>query len=68
MKWKLLHYILPCKELLFKWKIVTSPMCNVCNTVEDYEHYFTGCKYYESFRNKIELLLEKLIPPQKWVL
>jgi hypothetical protein len=27
-KWKLIHYILPCKELLFKWHITTNNLCN----------------------------------------
>jgi hypothetical protein len=34
-KWKLIHYILPCKELLFKWHITTNNLCNNCQITEN---------------------------------
>ena len=29
-KWKLLHFILPCNDLLFKWKILPENLCTYC--------------------------------------
>jgi hypothetical protein len=29
-KWKLIHFILPCKELLKQWRIVNDSDCLVC--------------------------------------
>ena len=38
-KWKLIHYILPCKELLFKWHITTNNLCN--NKLSNYRKLWT---------------------------
>ena len=27
-RWKLLHFILPCKQLLYQWKIGHTPLCD----------------------------------------
>jgi hypothetical protein len=35
-RWKLLHFIIPTKKLLLKWKIMKNSLCNLCNLVEDY--------------------------------
>ena len=42
-KFKLLHNILAIKENLFRWKIETNELCNVCKVKEDYEHFFLTC-------------------------
>ena len=59
-RWKLLHQILPCKTLLFQWKIANNNKCNVCDQIEDYEHFFINCQYFYSFWRKIEILLNKI--------
>ena len=59
-RWKLLQYILPCKELLASWKISDNPLCTFCNIVEDYEHFFIKCKYLDNFWAKIKTFLDKL--------
>jgi len=33
-KWKLIHFILPCKELLKQWRIVNDSDCQVCKENE----------------------------------
>jgi hypothetical protein len=39
-RWKLLQFIIPTKSHLFKWKISTDSLCNVCIKVEeDYVHF-----------------------------
>jgi hypothetical protein len=48
-KWKLIHYILPGKELLFKWHITTNNLCNNCQITENCEHFFFECKRLETF-------------------
>ena len=60
LRWKFLHYILPTKQLLFSWKITKTPLCNICDVIEDYEHYFLTCKFLKSFWDQIKLLLDKL--------
>ena len=39
-RWKLLHFIIPTKKLLLKWKVMNNSLCNLCNIVEDFSHYF----------------------------
>jgi hypothetical protein len=60
-KWKLIHYILPCKELLFKLHITTNNLCNNCQITENDEHFFFECKRLERFwriRKKLVLKLK----------
>ena len=59
-RWKLLHFILPCKQLLYQWKIENTPLCDTCHIIDDYEHYFISCKSLDSFWNDVKILLEKL--------
>jgi hypothetical protein len=59
-RWKLLHFILPCKQLLYQWKIETTPLCDTCHIIDDYEHYCISCKSLDSFWNDVKILLEKL--------
>jgi hypothetical protein len=32
-RWKLLHFILPCKQLLYQRKIENTPLCDTCHIV-----------------------------------
>ena len=58
-KWKLIHFILPCKELLKQWRIVNNSDCLVCKEKENYKHLYLDCKHnknsnmvcYFSFEN-----------------
>ena len=59
-RWKLLHYIIPCNKLLQQWRVISSPVCNICNVVETYDHYFLTCRYLENFWNEINILFEKI--------
>ena len=59
-KWKLLHNILPCKTLLFKWHIATDNKCNFCNVIEDYQHLFFDCQRLTTFWAKVIDILHKL--------
>ena len=59
-KWKLLHYILPSKEMLNQWKITESYNCNFCKLKEDYQHLFIDCPFNNYFWDKISTLLDNL--------
>ena len=45
---------------MFKWKISTDSLCNVCKVEEDYDHFFMSCKYLDIFWNKINEMLKKV--------
>ena len=47
-KWKLIHFILPSKELLKQWRIVNNSDCLVCKEKENYKHLYLDCKYNHS--------------------
>ena len=49
-KWKLLQYIIPTQQLLFKWKIASNNLCNFCKTEEDYLHFFITCKCFMYYK------------------
>jgi hypothetical protein len=57
-KVKLLHNILPCTELLYRWKIADTPYCNTCGGLDNYEHFFVTCNSLTSFWVKVTRLLE----------
>ena len=59
-RWKLLEFIIPTQSHLFKWKISTDSLCNVCKVEEDYDHFFMSCKYLDIFWNKINEMLKKV--------
>ena len=59
-KWKLIHFILPCKDLLCKWKISGNNLCSNCGIKEDYEHQFFKCSLIQKFINTIQHLLKYL--------
>jgi len=42
---KLLHGILPCNLNLYRWKIKTSDVCDVCQEVQTLEHLLYECTY-----------------------
>ena len=52
-KYRLLYCILPCGELLFKWKMKDTPTCLFCDSHDDYKHMFCKCTRLDFFWNKI---------------
>jgi hypothetical protein len=44
---------------MFKWKISTDSLCNVCKVEEDYDHFIMSYKYLDMFWNKINEMLKK---------
>ena len=45
---------------MFKWKISTDSLCNVCKVEEDYDHFIMSYKYLDMFWNKINEMLKKI--------
>lgn len=48
-QYNLLNNLIPCKHNLYKWKIKDSEMCDVCNVLGDYNHFFIDCKHVKKF-------------------
>ena len=42
-RFKLINAALPCKQLLFKWKLIDNPLCEICKITENYNHLFIEC-------------------------
>ena len=42
-KLKLLHRIIPCNELLHRYRLIDSPRCNWCPLEDDIPHFFITC-------------------------
>jgi hypothetical protein len=64
-KWKLIHYILPCKELLFKWHITTNNLryviivklqkiMHTSLNAKNWKH-FGGCQTFLNLRIKFNI-------------
>ena len=58
-KWKLIHFILPCKELLKQWRIVNNSDCLVCKEKENYKHFYFDCKYNKKILARGEQIYNK---------
>lgn len=58
-RFKLINAILPCKQLLFKWKLTDSTLCEVCKVAEDYEHLFIQCPVVVQLWEKVDSAFKK---------
>jgi hypothetical protein len=52
-QYKLLHRTIPCKNNLYKWKLVETPNCNSCTEIETIEHFFYNCERTKGFWNSL---------------
>ena len=60
-KWKLIHFILPCTELLKQWRIVNNSDCLVCKEKENYKHlYLADCKYNKKYWQEVKKMTTNL--------
>ena len=59
-KWKLIHFILPCKELLKQWRIVNNSDCLVCKEKENYKHLYLDCKYSKKYWQEVKKMTTNL--------
>ena len=56
---KYLHGILPTKARLYKMKQINSPLCPLCNILEDNNHMFLKCKKIQSVLDYFKIVLRK---------
>ena len=59
-KWKLIHFILSCKELLKQWRIVNNSDCLVCKEKENYKHLYLDCKYNKKYWQEVKTMTTNL--------
>ena len=55
--YRLLHNLLNCNNQLSKWKRDVSPLCTLCNVVENCEHLILHCKNVINIRTKANNIL-----------
>ena len=62
-RFKLINAILPCKQILFKWKLTDDPLCELCHVVETYNvnHLFIECPTVQNLWMHIDQSLKKLL-------
>ena len=48
-QFKIIHNILPCRNLLYKMNISESPLCEFCNELETLSHMLVNCSVYATF-------------------
>ena len=58
-RFKLINAILPCKQILFKWKLTETPLCELCKVVESYNHLFIECPIVQQLWTHVESSLKK---------
>ena len=62
-QYNLLLNLIPCKKILYKWKISDSDECCFCNCLKDYNHFFffTVCekklRFWKSFKKCLYVLI-----------
>ena len=59
-KWKLIHFILSCKELLKQWRILNNSDCLVCKEKENYKHLYLDCKYSKKYWQEVKKMTTNL--------
>ena len=52
-QFKIIHRIINCNDNLYKWKIIDSPKCNYCTSVDTIEHHFYYCHISIEFWKKL---------------
>ena len=54
-QYKIIHNILPCRNLLYKMNISESPLCEFCNEVESLLHMLVNCPNIRDHWNSVLL-------------
>lgn len=53
-RFKVTHFILPCGQLLYKWKLKDNSECLFCNEIDTYEHLFFECRRLNFLWKKVQ--------------
>ena len=66
-RYKLIHKIIPSKEVRFSWNISSNKTCNICDITETYSHLFIFCKELKNFWDKITEIFKKCEKYRNWI-
>ena len=59
-QYKILHRVYACNYNLFNWNVNNSPLCDVCQNIDNLEHYFYYCTDTETFWVQVRNWLNQL--------
>ena len=52
-QYRILHRTITCRKRLHEMRLVESPLCTVCQCLDDLSHFFFYCNYVSNFWNSI---------------
>ena len=55
--WKYLHFIIPCRVNLYKWKISSTDSCIYCNRLHTVDHLLYDCADIKALWHKIKYII-----------
>ena len=55
LQYKILHRVINCNYNLAKWKIKESSQCDLCQNIDNIEHYFYYCEHSHTFWQQVEM-------------
>ena len=55
LQYKILHRVTNCNYNLAKWNIKESPQCDLCQNIDNIEHYFYYCEHSHTFWQQVEM-------------
>ena len=58
-QYNLMYNLVCCKKNLHKWKLSDSDKCNICNCIDDYDHFFVKCKYNKTFWTRFSKYIQE---------
>ena len=61
LQYKILNRTLACKHNLYNWKIMPSPNCLSCGTIDTLEHYLFFCTESKSFWEMVQKWLSEIL-------
>ena len=61
LQFKIIHRIVPCRNYLFKRKIIDSPECRICGETDTLVHFFLTCRVVRQFLVRIGRWLEQVL-------
>ena len=60
-QYKILNRTINCRHLLYVWKLIDSPNCVYCDSVDTIEHHFFLCNQSQIFWNRISEWLFQIL-------
>ena len=60
LQFKIVHRVFNCNYKLYLWNIKTCPNCDICQKVDNLEHFFYYCQETEQFWRQVENWLSNI--------